>query len=174
MAQGFDNAEMHYDYGVVLGLQEQWDAAADGVPARRCASNPLHAHARNNLGQILERRRQFDAALAEYRQAVEAQPTFRLARFNLGRMLLVHGQADGRSLEFEKLRQPVDAETPRYLFALSTALVRGRPGCRRRASGRRRRSDLAAQFGQADLARRHRRGAGEAEMTGSRAARPAR
>jgi tetratricopeptide (TPR) repeat protein len=151
VAQGFDNAEMHYDYALVLGLQGRWDAAADRYK-RALSVNPLHPHARNNLGQILERRREFDRALAEYRQAVEAQPTFRLARFNLGRMLLVQGQADRAMLEFEKLRHPIDAETPRYVFALSTALVRaGRvaEGARVAAEAQ----DLAIQLGQTDLAR---------------------
>jgi tetratricopeptide (TPR) repeat protein len=151
VAQGFDNAEMHYDYALALGLQGRWDAAADGYK-RALSVNPLHPHARNNLGQILERRRDFDAALAEYRQAVEAQPTFRLARLNVGRMLLVQGHADQAILEFDKLRHPVDAETPRYLFALSTALVRdGRVAEGARVAGEA--QDLAIQLGQTDLAR---------------------
>ncbi len=35
-------------------------------------------------GSCFERQRQFEAAAAEYRLAVESQPSFRLARFNLG------------------------------------------------------------------------------------------
>jgi len=151
VAQGLDGAELHYDHGIVLGSQGQWDAAADAY-RRALSVNPLHAHARNNLGQVLERRRDFDAAIAEYRQAVEAQPTFRLGRFNLGRMMLVKGRTDQAILEFEKLRQPVDAETPRYLFALSTALVRaGKVADGARMAGEAR--DLAQQFGQTELAK---------------------
>jgi Flp pilus assembly protein TadD len=114
--------------------------------------NPLHAQARNNLGQLLERRRDFDGAMSEYRQAVAAQPTFRLARFNVGRMQLVKGDAQQAIAEFEALQQPVDAETPRYLFALSTALVRAG----RRDDGRRMGAEaqtLAEQLGQTELAR---------------------
>jgi tetratricopeptide (TPR) repeat protein len=150
-AQGFNNADMHYDYAVVLGLQGRWDAA-EASYRKALEVNPLHAQARNNLGQILERRRDFDGAMAEYRQAVAAQPTFRLARFNVGRMQLVKGDAQQAIAEFEALRQPIDAETPRYLFALSTALVRAG----RRDEGRRMGTEahtLAAQFGQTDLAR---------------------
>ena len=149
--QGWDDAEFHYDYGVVLGMQEKWEAAA-GAYRKALAANPLHAQARNNLGQILERGRDFDGAANEYRQAVEARPTFRLARFNLGRMLLVRGDTAQAIVEFEKLQQPVDAETPRYLFALSTALVRaGRMADGRRFGAEAQR--LATEFGQTELAR---------------------
>ena len=44
--------------------------------------------ARNNLGQILEGERKFAEATDQYRQAVAADPQLRLARYNLGRMLL--------------------------------------------------------------------------------------
>lgn len=151
LARGFDNAEMQYDYGIVQGLQGRWDAA-EGAYRKAVALNPLHAQARNNLGQVLERRRDFDGAAAEYRQAVDAQPLFRLARFNLGRMLLAKGETAQAVAELERLQQPVDAETPRYLFALSTAVVRaGRLDDGRRLGAEAQK--LAAQFGQDDLAR---------------------
>ena len=149
--RGWEDAEFHYDYGIVLGMQEKWEAAAEAY-RKALSANPLHVQARNNLGQILERGRDFAGAAAEYRQAVEARPTFRLARFNLGRMLLVGGDTDRAIVEFEKLQQPVDAETPRYLFALSTALVRaGRMADGRRAGVEAQR--LATEFGQTELAR---------------------
>ena len=102
--------------------------------------------------QTAERRRDFDGALAEYRHALEAQPTFRLARFNLGRMLLVKGDSQQAIAAFEALREPVDAETPRYLFALSTALVRAGKVADGRRVGEEARQ-LAVEFGQADFAR---------------------
>jgi Tfp pilus assembly protein PilF len=149
--RGWDDAELYYDYGVVLGMQEKWEPAAEAY-RKALAANPLHVQARNNLGQILERGRDFDGAAKEYAQAVEVRPTFRLARFNLGRMLLVRGDTDRALVEFEKLQQPVDAETPRYLFALSTALVRaGRMADGRRVGTEAQR--LATEFGQTELAR---------------------
>jgi tetratricopeptide (TPR) repeat protein len=151
IAKGFNNADMHYDHAVVLGLQGKWDAA-EAAYRKALEVNPLHVQSRNNLGQILERRRDFDGAISEYRHAVEAQPTFRLARFNLGRMHLVKGDARQAVSEFEALRQPVDAETPRYLFALSTALVRAGSVADGRKLGAEA-QNLAAQFGQTDLAR---------------------
>jgi protein O-GlcNAc transferase len=123
IAQGADIADAHYDYGIILSLQERWDDA-EAAYRRALGANPLHAPARNNLGQTLERRQAFAEALAEYRHAVEAQPSFRLARFNLGRMLIALGEPRRAIDELEKLQQPRDAETPRYLFGLATAHIR--------------------------------------------------
>jgi tetratricopeptide (TPR) repeat protein len=147
---GFTPADLHYDYGVIMALREDW-AAAEEAYRKAVAVNPLHASALNNLGLLLERRRDVEGALAHYRQAVAAQPTFRLSRFNVGRMLLAAGKPEQAVTEFEQLQQPRDAETPRYLFALSTALVRSG----RREAGIRTASEaqrLAVDFGQADLA----------------------
>src|SRR4029453_11608043 len=108
--------------------------------------NPLHAEAHNNLGQILERSRQFEAALAEYRAALQNQPTLRVARFNVGRMLIALGRPGEAVTELQRLTEPRDAEAPRYLFALSTAYVRsGRKwdGLKWAIEAR----DLARQFG---------------------------
>jgi tetratricopeptide (TPR) repeat protein len=142
--------DLHYDHGVVLGEQEQWDRAAEAY-RRALAVNPLHARARNNLGHLLERRREYEEAAAEYRQAVAAQPPFRLARFNLGRMLLALGRNDEAAAELEKLRYPEDQESPRYVFALATAYVRAG----RRAEGlelSREARRLAMLHGQTELA----------------------
>ena len=150
VALGLDLADAHYDYGVVLGLQEKWDLAAEAY-RRAIAVNPLHTQARNNLGQILERRRDYQAAESEYRRARDTQPTFRLARFNLGRMLLVLDRTDEAIVEFEALRQPRDAETPRYLFGLATAHVRA--GHREEGlKWSNEAKDLALTFGQQELA----------------------
>ena len=62
--------------------------------------------------------------MGEYRQAVESQPTLRMARFNLGRMLIALGRPEEAIAELQTLTEPRDAEAPRYLFALSAAHVR--------------------------------------------------
>lgn len=123
VAAGYQSAVLHYDYGVVLGLQEKWDAA-EAEYRRAIALNPLHAQARNNLGQLLERQQKLDEAAAEYQRAVDSQPTLRIARFNLGRMLLAKGRNEEAIAEFANLTEPRDAEAPRYLFALATAHAR--------------------------------------------------
>jgi protein O-GlcNAc transferase len=122
IALGYNVDEAHYNYGVLLGMQQRWSEA---ITAYRLAvaANPLHAQARNNLGQLLERDRKLDEAEAEYRQAVAANPQYRLARYNLGRMLLAARRYDDAITQFERLREPEDAEAPRYWYALATAHV---------------------------------------------------
>src|SRR5204863_8905723 len=105
-------------YGVLLGLQEQWERAAAAY-RQAIAVDPHHARAWNNLGQVLERQRQLEPAADAYRQAVGSEPAFRLARFNLGRMLIALSRSDDAIGELAKLMEPRDSETPRYLFALA-------------------------------------------------------
>ncbi len=150
VAMGFNLAGLHYDYGVLLGLQEKWDLAADAYRSA-IAVNPLHAQAHNNLGQILEMQRQLDAALEAYRRAVSSQPTFRLARLNAGRVLLALGRPRDAIGELEKLVQPRDAESPRYLFALAVAHIRAGnrdEGIKWATEAK----QLAADYGQRELA----------------------
>ena len=149
VARGVYLDQAHYDYGVVLGMQGNWDAAADAY-RRALTVNPLDVKARNNLAQILERQRKFQEAADEYRQAVQSQPTFRLGRFNLGRMLLALNRPQEAIVELERLREPRDAETPTYLYALATAHVRsGNLAEGKRIAEEAR--DLARSYGQSDL-----------------------
>jgi tetratricopeptide (TPR) repeat protein len=150
VALGSEIDAAHYNYGVLLGLQDRRDEAAAAY-RRALDVNPLNPQARNNLGQILERDRKYQDAAAAYRQVVEVMPTFRLARFNLGRMLIVLGRPQDAILQLERLTEPRDAETPRYLFALATAKIHAgqRDDGVKWANEARR---LAIELGQQDLA----------------------
>ncbi len=143
-------ADASYDYAVLLSMQEKWEPATEAY-RKAIVLNPQHARAHNNLGQILERQRQLDAASAEYRLAVDSQPTLRIARFNLGRMLVAQSKFDDAISELQKLSEPRDGETPRYLFALAAAHVRAghRDEGRKLAEEAR---QLALAFGQTELA----------------------
>ncbi len=147
---GAMTADASYDYGVLLAMQDKSEAAAQAY-RQAIGLNPQHARAHNNLGQILERQRQFDAAAAEYRQAVDSQPTLRIARFNLGRLLVAQSRFDDAISELQKLSEPRDAETPRYMFALAAAHIRAghRDEGRKWAEEAR---QLALAFGQTELA----------------------
>ncbi len=146
---GFNEDEAHYNYGVLLGLQKRWAEAAAAY-SLALEANPLHAQARNNLGQLLEGERKFAEATAQYRQAVAADPLLRLARYNLGRMLLASRQVEEAAAEFDKLREPRDAESPRYWYGLAVATVqagRRQQGVALAQQAR----ELAEQFGQREL-----------------------
>jgi tetratricopeptide (TPR) repeat protein len=149
LVTGYNIDEAHYNYGVLLGLQQRWPEAAVAFRAA-IETNPLHAMARNNLGQILEGEPNLPEAMAQYRQAVSANPQLRLARYNLGRMLLAARQVEEAAAEFQKLREPQDAESPRYLYGLAVANVRaGRKetGVQLAKEAR----QLAERFGQREL-----------------------
>lgn len=147
---GGDTADMHYDFGVLLAMQQKWEQAAAAYE-KAVAANPSHARARNNLAETFERRRMLDEALKTYRGAVEVSPAFRLARFNVGRMLLALGRTAEAVTELEKIVEPRDREAPRYLFGLSVAYLR---------AGRKEEAitwandakQLAVQYGQKELA----------------------
>jgi protein O-GlcNAc transferase len=150
VALGSNLGDAHYDYGVLLGMQEKWAAAAEAY-RHAIAVNPRHARAYNNLGQALERLQDFIGAGDAYRHAVDSQPTFRLARFNLGRMLMSERRDGDAILELQRLTEPRDAETPRYLFALATAHVRAGhtdEGIKWATDA----ASLARELGQSDLA----------------------
>ena len=123
MQIGLNLADIQDDYGVLLQMQGKWDLAGSAYRSA-CEINPRHAQAHNNLGQILERTRNFEGALDQYRLAVESQPTFRLARFNLGRALIALGRPAEAVVELSRITEPRDADAPQYLFALGVANIR--------------------------------------------------
>jgi protein O-GlcNAc transferase len=149
VALGYNVDEAHYNYGVLLGSLQRWSEAAAAYRLA-LAANPLHAQARNNLGQLLESDRKLAEALDQYRQAVAANPQFRLARYNLGRMLLAARRFDDAIAEFEQLREPQDAEAPRYWYGLAVARVQAGRRDEGLALAREARR-LAEAFGQHEL-----------------------
>jgi tetratricopeptide (TPR) repeat protein len=56
-----------------------------------------------------------------YREAIANDPGYRVARFNLGRVLIALGRAREAAEQFERLLGPEDRDTPRFTHALATA-----------------------------------------------------
>jgi tetratricopeptide (TPR) repeat protein len=146
---GYSLDEAHYNYGVLLGEHQRW-REAETAYRLAVAANPLHARARNNLGKLLEGEGKLTEAMDEYRQAVTASPQLRIARYNLARMLLAARRFDDAVAEFEKLREPQDAESPRYWYGLAVAHVQAGRRDEGLALAREARR-LAEAFGQRDL-----------------------
>lgn len=141
--------ELHYNCGVAWFQKERFEAGKAAF-ARTLQINPLHPEAHNNLGMILTLEAQFAEAERHYRSALEVRPGFRVARFNLGRVLLAQDRPREAIGEFEQLKQPVDEETPRYLYALAAAMVRSGDLAAARTTTEEALA-LARRFGQSDL-----------------------
>jgi tetratricopeptide (TPR) repeat protein len=92
------------------------------------AKVPANAGAWNNLGIILAGRGDQAGAVADYRRALEAAPTYAYAHYNLGNSLMATGQPAKAEAEYRKalLYRPND---PAVHFNLGNSLSRqGRHG----------------------------------------------
>ena len=147
---GTNIAEAHANFAQVLFAARR---PAEAVPVFRRAleANPADAQAWNGLGLALETNGDPSGAAAAYSQALVHAPDFRGARFNYARTLVASGRLEGAIGELERLRLPEDAETPRYRFALSAALVRAGKVERGKAEAAAALA-LARRFGQSELA----------------------
>ncbi len=144
-------AEAHRTWGWVL-LQQQRAEEALPVLTEAVALAPTNAQALTGLGLAFELLRRPADAVRVYTDAVAAAPAERDIRFGLARALIQAGRIEEAIARLETLREPVDAQTPRYLYALSAAYVRHgnlEAGVRVGEEA----ATLATRFGQADLAR---------------------
>ena len=148
-ALGSDAPELHYNLGLLRGLQERYDEA---VPAFRRAleRDPAMADAHSNLGYALQQLGRPEEAVGHYRAALEQQPNHRLTRFYYGMYLLGAGRPRDALSRLEPAIAPLDVRSPRILFAVAEAHMRlGRPDEARRELLRA--LELAEGFGQTDL-----------------------
>jgi tetratricopeptide (TPR) repeat protein len=150
IADGKNVGEAQANYAHVLLAQRR---AAEAIPVFRDAliSNPRDGAVRNGLGLALEMTGDSAGALAAYQQAVADAPTERKVRFNYGRALVAAGRLDEAIAQFEKLQEPEDEETPRYLFALSAARIRAGDVARGRSQALGALA-MARRYGQTELA----------------------
>jgi superkiller protein 3 len=145
-----DQADLHYNFGV-LAFQAGRMKEAERAFKLALDLNPSYPQAHNNMGQMLERQGRIDEAIAHYRKAIENRPDYRLAHFHLGRMLIAKGRGREAIAEFEKTLEPVDEETPQYMYGLAAA--HARVGDRRKAVEFGEKSRLLAErFNQPQLA----------------------
>ena len=116
-------ADAHRQYAVVLLDQQQLDEALR-LFERATTLAPRDGAAWRGRGLALERLGRLAEAAMVYGEALTVAPDDQQARFGLARLAMRAGQVDQAIAHLETLRTPQRAETPRYLFALSTAYLR--------------------------------------------------
>jgi tetratricopeptide (TPR) repeat protein len=120
---GFES-DAHRQYAAFL-LEQQQVSEALLLFERAATQAPRDAGAWLGRGLSLERLGRFAEAADAYGAALQAAPDAHQARFGLARLAMRSGQVDQAIGQLETLRTPQRAETPRYLFALATAYLRG-------------------------------------------------
>jgi tetratricopeptide (TPR) repeat protein len=117
---GGPQAELHYNFGVMAFQKERYKEAQAAFE-QALKLNPQYAAAHNNLGYLLQVQGRDEEAMRHYRLGIENDPNHRLAHFYLGRLLARHGRAQEAIAAFEKIIEPVDDQTPQFLYALAAA-----------------------------------------------------
>jgi tetratricopeptide (TPR) repeat protein len=149
---GASHAELHYNFGV-LAVESNRVREAKAAFTEALKLNPHYSIAHNNLGFLLEAEGRRGEAERHYRLAIENQPDYRLARFHLGRLLAGQGRLQEAIAEFRQTLEPVDEQTPQFLYALAAAhdVLGDRAQTVEYA---RRAQELAVEMGQPQLARK--------------------
>ena len=117
---GGPQAELHYNFGV-MAFQKKRYKEAQAAFEQALKLNPQYAAAHNNLGYLLQVQGRDEEAIRHYRFGIENDPNNRLAHFHLGRLLARQGRAQEAIAAFEKIIEPVDDQTPQFLYALAAA-----------------------------------------------------
>lgn len=125
-----NRADTYYNYGVFCVEQERWADAAQAF-ARALELDPRNAQAAHNLGGVTERTGDLAKASALFRQAIALDPKHRQAHFHLGRIFANQRRYPQAIAEFEQTIEPIDADSPTYLYAL--AATHARAGHRQQA-----------------------------------------
>jgi predicted Zn-dependent protease len=70
---------------------------------------------------MLEREGRTAEAIEHYRAAMRNKPNFRMAHFQLGRLLLAQKKTAEAIAELSQTLAPEDADTPRFMYTLAIA-----------------------------------------------------
>jgi serine/threonine-protein kinase len=94
-------APVHFEVGVALWRQGQWDEAMTEI-RRATDLEPTGAHAHYILGACCLARGRLDEAMTEFRRTIELEPKGAPAHFGLGRCRLDKGRLDLAVAEFRR------------------------------------------------------------------------
>ena len=118
-----NRADAYYNFGVLCFAMERW-AEAGQVFQKSLELDPLNAEAAHNLGVVVERDGKLNQAAALYQKAIAIKPDHRLAHFHLGRIYANQRRFDQAVAEFEQTIEPLDEQSPTYLYALGATQAR--------------------------------------------------
>ncbi len=125
-----NRADAYYNFGVLCFGVERFDEAGRAF-GKALDLDPRNPEAAHNLGAVIERTGNLSRAAALFRQAIVFKPDHRLAHFHLGRIYANGRQYAQAIAEFEQIVEPLDDQSPTYLYAL--AATHGRAGHRQQA-----------------------------------------
>lgn len=118
-----NRADVYYNYGVFCFGAERIDDA--GRAFRKAFElDPQNPEAAHNLGAVVEMSGHLDQAAALFRKAVALKPDHRLAHFHLGRIYANRRQYPQAIAEFDQIIEPLDDQSPTYLYALAATHAR--------------------------------------------------
>mgnify|MGYP002150256073 FL=1 len=116
-------ADLHYNFGVLLTMQERYGEAAKAFE-RSLQLDPYNAEAHHNFAVMIEREGRWDEAAQHYRRAIENKPGHRMAHFHLGRILVNQDKLTEAVEHFQKTLTPEDEQTPMFMYALGATYAR--------------------------------------------------
>ena len=118
-----NRADAYYNYGVLCFGAERFDEA--GRAFRKAVElDPGNPEAAHNLGAVVERTGNLAQAADLFRKAIALKPDHRLAHFHLGRIYVNQRQFNLAIKEFEQIIEPLDDQSPTYLYALAATQAR--------------------------------------------------
>jgi tetratricopeptide (TPR) repeat protein len=118
-----DNAEFHYNLGVVFQVLDRREDAA-GSYRQALRSRPHHAESHNNLGLALMQLGQVEEATSHFRQALRIKPDYGEAHCNLGLAVRQLGELEDAVFHYRQtLRLQPDAPATWYNLGLALAAL---------------------------------------------------
>ena len=118
-----NRADAYYNFGVFCFTAGRW-ADAGRAFQHALELDPRHAEAALNLGAVVERGGDLTRAMALFQKAIALEPHHRLAHFHLGRIYASQRRFDQAIAEFDRTIEPLDAQSPTYLYALGATHAR--------------------------------------------------
>jgi len=116
-------AKVYLYYGTALASEGKYDAAMKAI-GKAIEMKPDDAEAHSWLADVMERQNRPAQAIEQYRLALAAQPSFRPARLELGKILLTLGRDREAIPVLLPTLQVEDSYTPVVMMFLAQAYVR--------------------------------------------------